>query len=342
MVLKFDTARGCPYWASDDNYDYRVYNELSTETKAFITGTTSSTSNTGTQIFDTGVYLGNSPGTLHATLFVGDVDGSVSKLGTTDLGTKIKPIYLVGGVPTECNPYAGGTSLTLNGTDASGSTASIYAPTSGGTSGFILKSNGTSAPTWVSIDSLGIKGGGYIGTTEVQKESAAQALTGITNLTMTGTLTVGGTGDFTDGILKVLTINAPTSSNSSTYGAGTSGQVLTSNGTSVYWKNIESNSYRPISINNTSILGNTNSNALNLVAGDNITLTPESGNTGKVVIGAIDTTYTLSGALSDNKFITTLTPSSGSATHATIPAMGGASSSAAGTAGLVPAPAKNK
>ena len=53
-----------------------------------------------------------------------------------------------------------------------------------------------------------------------------------------------------------------------------------------------------------------------------------------------DTTYTLSGVLSSNTFVSTLTPSSGNATTSTVPAMGAASDSAAGTAGLVPAPAK--
>lgn len=52
-----------------------------------------------------------------------------------------------------------------------------------------------------------------------------------------------------------------------------------------------------------------------------------------------NTTYTLSGALSGNTFITTLTPSSGSATTSTVPVTTGATSSAAGKAGLVPAPA---
>ena len=52
-----------------------------------------------------------------------------------------------------------------------------------------------------------------------------------------------------------------------------------------------------------------------------------------------NTTYSLSGALSGNTFITTLTPSSGSATTATVPVTTGATSSAAGKAGLVPAPA---
>lgn len=55
-----------------------------------------------------------------------------------------------------------------------------------------------------------------------------------------------------------------------------------------------------------------------------------------------NTTYSLSGAASGNTWVTTLTPSSGSATTSTVPAMKAASSSAAGAAGLVPAPASGK
>lgn len=51
-----------------------------------------------------------------------------------------------------------------------------------------------------------------------------------------------------------------------------------------------------------------------------------------------NTTYTLSGALSGNTFVTTLTPSSGTATAATVPAMTAAKSDTDGAAGLVPAP----
>lgn len=50
------------------------------------------------------------------------------------------------------------------------------------------------------------------------------------------------------------------------------------------------------------------------------------------------TTYALSGALSNNTYVVTLTPSEGSATTATIPAFVGATASAAGKAGLVIAP----
>lgn len=54
-----------------------------------------------------------------------------------------------------------------------------------------------------------------------------------------------------------------------------------------------------------------------------------------------NTTYTLSGALSGNTYVTTLTPSSGSATTATISPMVGATSSSNGAVGLVPAPSSS-
>ena len=44
-----------------------------------------------------------------------------------------------------------------------------------------------------------------------------------------------GTADMSAGTLKIKTINAPISSDSSNYGPGNSGQVLKSNGSTVYW-----------------------------------------------------------------------------------------------------------
>lgn len=49
--------------------DTKVTNTLNTTTKAYVTGTTSSSTNTGTQIFDTGVYLDTIAGRLTATSF---------------------------------------------------------------------------------------------------------------------------------------------------------------------------------------------------------------------------------------------------------------------------------
>lgn len=82
----------------------------------------------------------------------GSLTGPATKLGTANLGSTTKPIYLVGGVATECSTYAGGTAVTLNGTSKSATTASFYAPTGAGTSGQLLKSSGSGAPTWATAN----------------------------------------------------------------------------------------------------------------------------------------------------------------------------------------------
>lgn len=51
----------------DNNTDTKVTNTLSTTTKFYVTGTSSATTNTGTQYFDTGVYVGTTAGQLYAT-----------------------------------------------------------------------------------------------------------------------------------------------------------------------------------------------------------------------------------------------------------------------------------
>ena len=80
-------------------------------------------------------------------------------LGSTTVGQLNIPIYLAAGAPTACNRYAGGTNITLNGTNKSSTTAGFYAPTTAGTSGYILKSNGSgTAPTW--LQTLPVANGG--------------------------------------------------------------------------------------------------------------------------------------------------------------------------------------
>ena len=67
--------------------DSRVSNTLATTTKAYVTGTTSATTNTGTQVFDTGVYLDTTAGQLVANTFKGDLSGTAEnaiKIETTD------------------------------------------------------------------------------------------------------------------------------------------------------------------------------------------------------------------------------------------------------------------
>lgn len=74
---------------------------------------------------------------------------TASKLGTSNVGSATKPIYLKSGTATECSTYAGGTAVTLNNSSKAGSTASFYAPTGAGTAGEdLVSSGGTSAPAW--------------------------------------------------------------------------------------------------------------------------------------------------------------------------------------------------
>lgn len=58
--------------------DTKVTNTLATTTKAYVTGTTSASTNTGTQVFDTGVYLDTTSGQLTATTFKGSLNGNAA------------------------------------------------------------------------------------------------------------------------------------------------------------------------------------------------------------------------------------------------------------------------
>jgi len=51
---------------ADSNTDTKVANTLSTTTKYYVTGTSSATTNTGTQYFDTGIYATTTAGELNA------------------------------------------------------------------------------------------------------------------------------------------------------------------------------------------------------------------------------------------------------------------------------------
>lgn len=78
------------------NTDTKVTNTLSTTTKAYVTGTTSSTTNTGTQVFDTGVYLDTTAGQLVATTFKGALSGNASTataLTSKSIGSTTVPVY---------------------------------------------------------------------------------------------------------------------------------------------------------------------------------------------------------------------------------------------------------
>lgn len=64
----------------DVNTDTKVTNTLNNSAKAYITGTTSATTNTAGQVFDSGVFLDATPGVLCATTFRGNIEGHVTNL----------------------------------------------------------------------------------------------------------------------------------------------------------------------------------------------------------------------------------------------------------------------
>ena len=75
----------------NDNDDTKVTNTLAATTKAYVTGTSSATTNTGTQVFDDAVYLGTTAGSLYATTFYGGGSGLTS-LNASNLSNGTVPV----------------------------------------------------------------------------------------------------------------------------------------------------------------------------------------------------------------------------------------------------------
>lgn len=65
----YELNKTVPFNAVFTDTDTKVINTLATTTKAYLTGTTAAATNTGTQVFDTGVYLTTEAGELNATKF---------------------------------------------------------------------------------------------------------------------------------------------------------------------------------------------------------------------------------------------------------------------------------
>lgn len=146
-------------WAND-NTDTLVKQTAKTDNVSYpILVTPNAGSGTAQEAYyDSGITINPSTDTITATNFAGRAStaGVAEKLGDTasNTGSTTKPIYLKAGVATAGSTYAGGTKVTLNGTAKGGSTADFYAPTGAGTSGQVLQSNGSGAPTWVNIDTI--------------------------------------------------------------------------------------------------------------------------------------------------------------------------------------------
>lgn len=69
VTVKSDANGKITITGSDTNTDTKVTNTLATTTKYYVTGTTSASTNTGTQSFDTGIYATTTAGQLNAKTY---------------------------------------------------------------------------------------------------------------------------------------------------------------------------------------------------------------------------------------------------------------------------------
>ena len=77
------------------------------------------------------------------------------RTANTTAGSINIPVFCTsGGLLVNCDTYAGGTAVTLNGNSKGGKTASFYAPTTVGTAGYILQSDGSKEPNWVDSNTI--------------------------------------------------------------------------------------------------------------------------------------------------------------------------------------------
>lgn len=154
------TGESTKFYQDDQSLYIDMTNDETSCTTKFVYNATDSENGDGTNAHTATISMGmNSSGATYVT--AGTFNGNAStasKLGTATLGSATQPIYLNSGTATKCSTYAGGTKVTFNGADKGASTASFYAPTGAGTAGYILKSNGTGAPTW--LQTLPVANGG--------------------------------------------------------------------------------------------------------------------------------------------------------------------------------------
>lgn len=106
--------RGDGTWQTPTDTNNAVTNTLATTTKAYITGTTNASTNTGGQVFDTGVYLDTTAGMLTATTFKGSLSGNSSS--ATKLATA-RNISITGGATATAVSFNGTGDAALNVTN---------------------------------------------------------------------------------------------------------------------------------------------------------------------------------------------------------------------------------
>lgn len=147
---------GTAKWVNNPNSDTKVTQTLvasdnTSEYPILLAPTGQTATATTTSNFVTGAKYKPSTNTL--TVNISGNAATASKINTSAaIGSNTKSIYVAAdGTVTAGSNYAGGTKVTLNGTAKGASTAEFYAPTGAGTSGQVLKSSGSGAPSWGSL-----------------------------------------------------------------------------------------------------------------------------------------------------------------------------------------------
>lgn len=192
------SGSGAPSWSSAVLTDVNVTSTaVTTATTNYIVGSTTSTTTTGTlskhasavmyTTADSGTsgYTQLRLGNTTATTSAGGKEGQIRLYGTgATYYVDIKAGAIASSNKTITFPNATGTvaltsdiptvpTITLNG--SSTTSPSFYAPTSAGTSGYYLKSNGSGAPTWAAVSAGGVTDVTVGGTSVVTSGVAAIA-----------------------------------------------------------------------------------------------------------------------------------------------------------------------
>ena len=100
-------------WASPANSDTNVTNTNNNAVKAYVTGTTQSTTNTGTQVFDTNIYIDTDAGKLVATTFAGNLSGNAATATAAGKLSAAKNFSISGGATAASVAFDGTSAVNL-------------------------------------------------------------------------------------------------------------------------------------------------------------------------------------------------------------------------------------
>ena len=242
---------------ANPNTDTRVTNVLKTNKKGYITATEGNADNTGTQIFDTGVFLTTNPGELQATTFVGALNGNAATASLADKATLLAPVaattttatstwdsvpsgsYLVWGQKFSDTRLtytpSGGSATTVTDTgdilmfltpDATTNKATLNIKIDGSFHGN-LQGNAATSTKWTSAQTVYVTLGTASTTTTIQGGSSTAQTIGVN-----GILGIANGGTGTNTFQAKGIVYAASTSQLTNTGAGTANQVLISGGSS--------------------------------------------------------------------------------------------------------------